>query len=421
MLFNVDIKKIISIDTGIILLFFFLPFKNNITSILTILLCLITFFDKSVSYKEIIKNKIILFPISLYLLHILGLIYTSNFKYAGLDLEIKLPLLICPILLLLYREKINIDRIFKGFILGCFLASVIILFICYKKYLITEDPRSFFYDNMAVFMHTSYFAMYICTAIAIILFKIQQNQKNNFFNLLSILYFLIIVFLLASRSGLLIIFLIFFVYFIYILFKLKWVQILLFSLFVSSIYLGYESIPKVTSSRFDSIKVQNTYRKPNKIESSDTSIGRSNYSKINHINQQDHRLSLLEISIYLIKKNWMLGVGTGDVKDKLISAYKYYNFKVGIEKEYNCHNQFAQFFVAFGVVGFLIFIIGILIPLFWYGYHKMNYLHLTFVGISLLSFLFESVLETKAGVEYFTLFNSLFIVQSITNFYKKYE
>ena len=50
-------------------------------------------------FKAFMHNKVAVIVASMYLMHILGLLYTSDFQYAFKDLRIKLPLLLFPILL----------------------------------------------------------------------------------------------------------------------------------------------------------------------------------------------------------------------------------------------------------------------------------------------------------------------------------
>jgi hypothetical protein len=49
-------------------------------------------------YFELISNKAALVLLSFYLLHVLGLIYTTDFNYALKDLRVKLPLLALPVI-----------------------------------------------------------------------------------------------------------------------------------------------------------------------------------------------------------------------------------------------------------------------------------------------------------------------------------
>ena len=49
--------------------------------------------------QRFVHNRVALVMASLYLLHLVGLVYTSDFAYAFKDLRVKLPLLILPVVL----------------------------------------------------------------------------------------------------------------------------------------------------------------------------------------------------------------------------------------------------------------------------------------------------------------------------------
>ena len=87
---------------SVILLAASLPLSIYTTSVAEILLLVNWIAEGKYLQKwEIIKRrKSVIFLISIYFLHILGLIYTElfNFEYALHDLRIKLPLLILPII-----------------------------------------------------------------------------------------------------------------------------------------------------------------------------------------------------------------------------------------------------------------------------------------------------------------------------------
>ncbi|MBP8067672.1 MAG: hypothetical protein KAY27_03835 [Pedobacter sp.] len=53
--------------------------------------------DLKAKFKKLKESKIFWVLISLFLLHLLGLLYTSNFEYALKDLKIKLPIFFLPI------------------------------------------------------------------------------------------------------------------------------------------------------------------------------------------------------------------------------------------------------------------------------------------------------------------------------------
>ncbi len=407
-----EIRKVL-----LMMLFFYLPFNNKITSILTIFLFIYSFFDKNSEKSGLFKNKLVLGTLLLFFLHVVGLLYTSNFKYAGLDLEIKLPLLFLPIIFYFYRSWINLINISKSFVLGCLISTIIMLINSFYIYLITGEIRAFFYDNLALFMHTSYFSLYLCFCVILLMQYLERfnNQKSLFTNrilVILIIYFSFFILLLSSRSGMLILILIYVVYIFYLLMKWRWKYLIfwILSFGISSFFI-YD-FSAVALGRLESIKTQEYVNGEILQHDKNNKFGALNLTKpLDRINQQDERLTLIEISVYVIKKNFFLGVGTGDVKDELIKGYKYYNFQAGFQKQYNCHNQYLQFFVAFGFVGFFVFIFSI-----WFVYLsrlKNNWTNLFFLLILSLSFLFESILETKSGVEFFALFSSVFMAITI--------
>ena len=52
-----------------------------------------------VKLQRFLHNKVALVLVSLYVLHLIGLAYTSDFQYAFKDLKVKLPLLTFPLFL----------------------------------------------------------------------------------------------------------------------------------------------------------------------------------------------------------------------------------------------------------------------------------------------------------------------------------
>lgn len=70
-------------------------------------------------------NWVALLLVSLYLLHVVGLIYTSDFQYAFKDLRIKLPLLILPFVLSSMRPlcKKQFDLLLNVYVFSVFVAT----------------------------------------------------------------------------------------------------------------------------------------------------------------------------------------------------------------------------------------------------------------------------------------------------------
>ncbi len=111
------------------------------------------------------KNKPALIISSLFLLHLLGLIYTTDFEYAMKDIRIKMPLFIMPIILSTSKplSKKAIDAILQFFvaaiILGTIISTLILTGIIHRELV---DIRS-----VSIFISHIRFALLICIALFI--------------------------------------------------------------------------------------------------------------------------------------------------------------------------------------------------------------------------------------------------------------
>jgi len=117
------------------------------------------------------------------------------------------------------------------------------------------------------------------------------------------------------------------------------------------------------------------------------------------------RMVYWQAALDIIEENFLLGVGTGDVKDSFQKIYS--SGKYDLDEKYwlRAHNQFLTFFVAFGVFGFTYFIFFFAEA---FRLSAKSYLASAIVLLTFLSCLTEDTLETQAGVAFFGFFISLF-------------
>lgn len=149
------------------------------------------------------KNKPALILSSLLLLHILGLIYTSDYNYAFKDIRIKTPLLILPLVLSTSAplSRLFFERILKVFvaaiILGTIISMLILTGIIHRQ---VVDVR-----NISIFISHIRFALLICVAIvasAYLLFHSENHQKKYLWASL-IIWLISFLFIMGSLTGLL--------------------------------------------------------------------------------------------------------------------------------------------------------------------------------------------------------------------------
>jgi hypothetical protein len=120
------------------------------------------------------------------------------------------------------------------------------------------------------------------------------------------------------------------------------------------------------------------------------------------------RIAYLNAAQAIIKDNFLLGVGTGDVQSSFDRYYEKIDSKLDEHYRRRAHNQYVTFLITFGILGFIIAMICLIMPVFMekkWG----DYLFMVFFIIAALSMLNEDTLETQTGVSFFIFFYSLFL------------
>lgn len=120
------------------------------------------------------------------------------------------------------------------------------------------------------------------------------------------------------------------------------------------------------------------------------------------------RITYLNGARHIISKNFLFGVGTGDVQQEFNKYYDQTDSKLKKNSRRRAHNQFITFFVSFGFIGFLICILALAGPVIIKKAY-LNYLLVIFLIIGFASMMNEDTLETQTGVSFFMFFYSLFI------------
>jgi hypothetical protein len=120
------------------------------------------------------------------------------------------------------------------------------------------------------------------------------------------------------------------------------------------------------------------------------------------------RFEFWKAARYIIERNLVFGVGTGDAPRAFEKAYYRTNTKLAYEWRLRSHNQFLAITVSFGLIGLLVFVISIFYPVIALR-KKLHPLYFMFFIIAMISFLTEDTLESQAGVSFYAYFNTLFL------------
>lgn len=334
---------------------------------------------------------------SVFAIHIIGLLYTENFEYALKDLKIKLPILLLPIVFAssISLTKKQFDRILEILILTAFVSSLYAFYI-YIRYYGNEIK-----ELREISTIISHIRLSLMNAIAsFAAFYLIFTKKENLISIRNILLLSIGIWLfifngiLGARMGILIYFVMAALFAFYLIYTLRkwWLTISLILAVIALPVITYLSIPSV-KIRVDEIKYElNNYQQGG--DPSGQSIAQ--------------RFVFWKIAIDIFKTSPVIGIGTGDVKDAYTAYYDAHPTIIQEKFQHRAHNQYLTILFTFGIIGFIIFMYGIISPLF-YEKKYFDYFYIIFLISFLLSMTMEDTIETQAGVTFYAFFNALFL------------
>ncbi len=154
-------------------------------------------------FRKLFRNPALLAFLSLYILHIVGIIYTDDMANGLKDLRIKLPLLSLPIIIAT-SESLTSKRFVSLIIFFClavFAGSLASMYVLATRDI--GDPR-----ELSVFISHIRFSLQICLAILALLIivwkKIYDRTWVNFSLLLLAAWLIYFLFILKSMTGIVI-------------------------------------------------------------------------------------------------------------------------------------------------------------------------------------------------------------------------
>ncbi|NVN93758.1 MAG: O-antigen ligase family protein [Bacteroidetes bacterium] len=496
---------------GLILLAIGIPLSNVLMSVSQIILFANWLFDKNIlkKIKTFFYNKPALIFSLIFLLHLIGLLYTSDFNYAFKDLRTKIPILLLP--LLISTSPLIDEKKFR-LVLSFFVGSVLFAsIVCYSVYLKQEyeDIR-----QISIFISHIRFSLNICLAICILFYFVYKEYisiQKRWIIIASILWLIYFLFILQSATGIIILFLFFLMFLVYSIICLKkrvyklFILLILVALPVSLFifikttihsYFNVENKNITSLEKFtprgnlyyhdtinsgvengnyiglyvcpDELKQSWEERSMINIDSNDRIGQRLSNTLIRFLNSKGLRkdadgvkaLTDLEIKaiekgcaniIYLlhpglqarlynvlfeyesykisrntrghsifqrfelwraavgiIKNNFWFGVGTGDMVVVYENQLKEMKSDLAGEK-LRAHNQYLSIFSAFGIVGFIVFLLALISPALL-NHSFRDFYFLSFFIILCLSMINEDTIESQAGVTFFAFFYSFLLL-----------
>lgn len=328
-----------------------------------------------------------------YLLHVLGMAWTSNTAFGLFDLEVKVSFLLFPVLLWLLpsNARPNVNAVWKGFtwvnaaaVLICLVAA------CWRfgqEWVMREQgalpdgapwTNHFFESRFALFLHPSYMAMHLCFALAVLQFGAIGLGQRVQWTLSATLVLGVI--LCNSKMGLLTLAAV-----IALAVSRAWKdavmrrRLLLLSgiglLLFGVLFIAFPTV----SGKFTQALNATGAIDPTSDQSSAL------------------RRMAWDAATELFQGQPLTGVGTGDIKDELIDLYRVKGYVHAEAKRMNAHSQFLQSAAALGVPGLVALLGMVLLPLVRAG-RRGDMLALAFGLIILFNWSVESMAEVQAGV-----------------------
>lgn len=117
------------------------------------------------------------------------------------------------------------------------------------------------------------------------------------------------------------------------------------------------------------------------------------------------RLEYYKGAKFIIERNFLFGVGQGNVKSAYSMAYKQTSPNLDEKVQHAVHNQFLSYWIAAGFAAILCFVVYFY---FMWKFARKNTLALAFVILAFLSCLTEDTLTTQPGVAFFAFFSTFF-------------
>lgn len=329
-----------------------------------------------------------------YLFLLIGVAYSEQIEAAWFDLEVKLSMLLFPIMLSAQElTRKQFKTVLYAFLMGCFTAMLICIGRALFIYLTTGDYYVFFYQRLSIFHHPTYISMYINFAIIILYYLLVYDRpvkyfRNAFWPVTLIALFSVYAVLLSSKLGMITLLLLVIVGTTLWFLKSRalFPSILVFLMLSGIIYVSNTQLWLIKERLDEAV---------DNISDDTPSYSTTGARKI-----------IWGIALEMVIERPLFGYGTGDVKAELMKKYDEQKHGYLVEQRLNAHNEYLQMLIAIGLIGSVFFWLYLYGPFLWKVKFK-ELLLLGLMGLITLNCLTESLLETQAGVVFYAFFNAL--------------
>lgn len=379
--------------------FFFFPRFQ--TGFIAIAFFLTFFTGEFVHFKQLVlKNKVGVSFVLFFLITLLSMFWTSNVPQGWKGIEIKFSLLAFPIFFPLIFSN---NRINKKVVVNVLTASAVVYaLLSFSRalflYSYSHNPEQFYNVDLGFrifqdgpFVHPTYVSFYYLILVLIWGKKlIESNVSTLKLPIIGsmglVILFIGFIFFSSSKAGILGLGIaIFYLLAFYAVKKKKVMQ-------ASLLFLGF-LIVSLVGIYNSSLKLR--------FEQAYQELTKENSEPGSYLMSTGARIWIWKATSQIIQEHPVAGVGVGDIRDELTKKYKEIGIITIQDSGFDSHQQYLQTFASLGIIGLLSLLL-IFFQFFKEGIRNRNF-HLFGFGLLYLFFGFtESMLETQAGIVFFT-------------------
>jgi O-antigen ligase len=358
-------------------------------------------------YFQIKINRLAIMFFIAFGFYLMYCLFTRHPEIAIKSLEYKLSFLLIPLLFsFVPKEKMNVQLPIIGFLMGTIVLSINGVMHSMSCYATNPSIFACFTSsNFSPIHHPSYATVFYTVALFLVWFAYKSHYKWMklwLALLLSGCYLLAIVFCF-SLAGLLFFFLAVTITLSVLIYK-KWGRAVTFILGVittASIVVLFQSV-SVLKNEFNGAKQYfDEY-----IDNPKAFVQNKKYP----MSGSEVRL-VMWTAAYKAFTNYPLGVGTGNTEEVLTTQLTNMNQKELAKQQLNPHNQYLQTGLEIGLIGLVAILAPFLFALQYFNRSK-NWLLLLVVGSLLFNMLFESMLQRRSGIVFYTIATCMLVCYS---------
>ncbi len=321
-----------------------------------------------------------------FLMHVIGMAWSTDIDFGLFDLQIKLPLLLLPALALVLP---GLSRSARQAVLTVHtFASAMAVLFCVMAALFRivggsalEPAQEIFSSAFSIFLHPTYFALYLSLALAGWVLTPMHSAWPAWLSRSVLLLLCVGVLLCGSKMGWIVLVLL-----LPTALVLRWndrsLRRTLLGLLMA---FAAALVTLVSTSPYARDRVQEAWR-----------VAVEGNADANAETSSAVRTITWSAAIRLFREAPLWGTGTGDIKNELVRVYDERGQQWAKERRLNAHSQFLQSAACLGVAGLFALLMMVLAP--FLGPFRRDALTVVFVLICALNWSVESMLEVQAGV-----------------------